>query len=35
VTATGNFEGKNILNVTEPLDVVAAESGIELEKRAN
>jgi len=32
VTAAGNFEGKNILNVTEPLNVVAAQSGIELEK---
>jgi len=32
VTMSGNFEGKNILNVTEPLHVVAAESGIELEK---
>ena len=31
VTEAGNFEGKNILNVTEPLDVVAAKSGIELE----
>ena len=31
VTATGNFEGKNILNVIEPLHVVAAEADIELE----
>ncbi|CAN5813067.1 thioredoxin domain-containing protein [soil metagenome] len=28
VTKEGNFEGKNILNVTQPLEVVAAKEGV-------
>ncbi len=31
VTADGNFEDKNILNVTEPLETVAADLGIDME----
>ena len=31
VTADGNFEGKNILNVTEPLETVAAKLGIDIQ----
>ena len=31
ITEEGNFEGKNILNVTNPLDAVASQLGIDLE----
>jgi len=31
VTADGNFEGKNILNVTEPLETVAVKLGIDIQ----
>ncbi|HSE30782.1 MAG TPA: thioredoxin domain-containing protein [Pyrinomonadaceae bacterium] len=32
VTEEGNFEGKNILNVTEPLEAVAAEMGLDVDE---
>ena len=31
VTAEGNFEGKNILNVTEPLETVALKLGVDIQ----